>query len=67
MKPSLPVVALSGLGIVIAVLGFFAAGNIAFVVVGLGAIFAGGVIGVAERFVDRQQPPVHQRREEDHQ
>lgn len=51
---SLPVVLLSGLGTVIAVLALFAAGNMVMVAIGLGAIAIAGVIGVAERMVDRR-------------
>lgn len=52
--PSLPVLLLSGLGALIALLGLFAAGNMVIVGVGLGAIAVGGVIGVAERVVERR-------------
>lgn len=52
-SPSLPVVLLSGLGALIALLGLFAAGNMVIVGIGLGAIAVAGVIGVAERVVDR--------------
>jgi hypothetical protein len=41
--------ALVVLGILVAVLGLFAAGNIGLTLIGLGTIFAGGVLGVAER------------------
>lgn len=54
-QPSLPVLALSGLGILIAVLGLFAAGDMMIVVIGLGAIFAAGVLGTVERLLDRRQ------------
>jgi hypothetical protein len=43
----LPVYALTFLGILIALLGLFAAGNIVIVVVGLGAIVVAGVLSVA--------------------
>ncbi len=49
MNASLPVLLLSGAGIVIAVLGLFAAGDIAVVAVGLGSIFAAGLLHVAEQ------------------
>lgn len=52
-SPSLPVLLLSGLGTLIAVLGLFAAGNMVIVAVGLGAIAVAGGIGVAERVADR--------------
>ncbi len=48
MNASLPVLLLSGAGIVIAVLGLFAAGDIAVVAVGLGSIFAAGILHVIE-------------------
>ena len=43
---SVPVAALTFLGVLIAVLGLFAAGNITIVVVGLVAIVAAGVLQV---------------------
>ena len=46
--PSVPVLLLSGAGIVIAVLALFAAGNVALMAVGLGAVFAAGLLHVAE-------------------
>lgn len=49
---SFPVLALTGLGILIAVLGLFAAGNMVIVVVGLAAIFGAGVIGILERLIE---------------
>jgi hypothetical protein len=49
MGTSLPVVALTLLGILVAVLGLFAAGNIAVVVVGLAAIGVAGVLEVLGR------------------
>jgi hypothetical protein len=49
MTASLPVVALTVLGVLIAVLGLFAAGNIGIVVVGLAAIFGAGLLEVAGR------------------
>ncbi len=53
-SPSLPVLLLSGLGALIAVLGLFAAGNMVIVGIGLAAIAVAGVIGIAERVVDRR-------------
>lgn len=47
MSTSVPVTTLVILGAVIAVLGLFAAGNIAVTVVGLVAVFAAGVLQVA--------------------
>lgn len=41
--------ALTTLGALITVLGLFVAGNIVYVGVGLGSVFAGGLIAVAER------------------
>ena len=49
MATGLPVVALSVLGILIAVLGLFAAGNLVVVVVGLVALFAAGVLEILGR------------------
>ena len=46
---SLPVVALTILGILITVLGLFAAGNLAVVTVGLLAIGGAGLLQVLER------------------
>lgn len=37
------------LGILIAVLGFLAGGSMPFVIVGLVAVFAGGLLGMLER------------------
>ena len=51
---SLPVVTLTVLGAVLAVLGLFAAGDISVVALGLGAIAAAGVIAVVEKAVDRR-------------
>lgn len=48
MSTSLPVLSLTILGILIAVLGLFAAGNIGVVIVGLAAIAFAGVLQVAE-------------------
>jgi hypothetical protein len=48
MSTSAPVATLVILGAVIAVLGLFAAGNIAVTAVGLLAVFAAGVLQVAE-------------------
>ena len=49
MSIALPAVALTVLGILIVVLGLFAAGDVAVVVVGLGAIFAAGLLGALDR------------------
>lgn len=56
-QPSVPVMVLTVLGALIAVLGLFAAGDIGIVVVGLGAIFGAGLIGVAERLSERRPRP----------
>jgi hypothetical protein len=48
MNASLPVLLLCGAGIVLAALGLFAAGNLAVIAVGLGAIFAAGLLQVVE-------------------
>ena len=46
MSASLPVLALSILGILIALLGLFAAGNVQLVIVGLVAIGVAGILQV---------------------
>jgi uncharacterized membrane protein len=48
-SPSLPVLLLSGIGAIIALLGLFAAGNVLLVIVGLVAIAVAGVLHVAEQ------------------
>lgn len=55
-KMSLPVVALTTLGILIAVIGVFAAGDMVVVSIGLGAIFAAGIIELGERLIERNTP-----------
>lgn len=52
---SFPVLALTVLGILIAMLGLFAAGNMVIVGVGLAAIFGAGVIGAIERLIDSRR------------
>ncbi len=47
MSMSLPVSALVFLGVLIAVLGLFAAGNIVITIVGLVAVFGAGVLQIA--------------------
>jgi hypothetical protein len=61
-RSSIPVVSLTVLGVLIAVLGLFAAGDIVIVIVGLSAIFGAGLIGVAERLAERRRisPPVRE-------
>jgi hypothetical protein len=49
MSISLPVAALSVLGILITVLGLFAAGNMAVVALGLLALFGAGLLEVVGR------------------
>lgn len=49
--PSLPVLVLTTLGAVIAVLGFFVGGNPVWVAIGLGSVLAAGLVGVLERFI----------------
>ena len=49
MSTSLPVLALVVLGILVAVLGLFAAGDIAVTAVGLGALAVAGVLDVLDR------------------
>lgn len=64
-QPSIPVLALTGLGVLISVLGLFAAGNMVIVAIGLGAIFGAGIIGAVERLVDRRRDiPPSDRQEE---
>ena len=46
MSSSMPVYALTFLGILIALLGLFAAGNVMLVVVGLASIAAAGILQV---------------------
>jgi hypothetical protein len=48
-SPSLPVLILTGLGAVIALLGLFAAGNVLLVIVGLVAVAVAGALHVAEQ------------------
>lgn len=47
METTFPVGALTILGIVLAVLGLFVAGNIQVVVIGLAAVFGAGLLQVA--------------------
>jgi hypothetical protein len=47
--------ALTFLGAILTVLGLFAAGEIVLVVIGLGSIFAAGIIGVVERLIDSRR------------
>ena len=49
METTAPVAALTIVGIILAVLGLFVAGNLTIVVVGLLAIFGAGVLQVAGR------------------
>lgn len=46
MTTSFPVAALAGLGVLIAVLGLFVAGNVTLMIIGLAAIAVAGVIEV---------------------
>jgi hypothetical protein len=48
-SPSLPVLVLTGIGALIALLGLFAAGNVQLVIVGLVAVAVAGALHVAER------------------
>jgi hypothetical protein len=41
------------LGVLLTVLGVFAAGNVSYLLIGLGAIAVGGFLGVLERRVNR--------------
>jgi hypothetical protein len=47
-QATFPILALTGLGIMLAVLGLFAGGSVELVVIGLAAIFGAGVLGVLE-------------------
>lgn len=49
METTAPVAALTVIGILLAVLGLFVAGNIVIVVIGLLSIFGGGLLQVAAR------------------
>jgi len=60
---SFPVMALTGLGVLITVLGLFAAGDMAIVVIGLAAIFGAGIIGVIERLIDEHKAQPHEEHE----
>lgn len=53
---SLPVMVLTFLGALVAILGLFAAGEILVVGVGLGAIALAGIIGAIERGLGRREP-----------
>lgn len=46
MQMSVPVIALTFLGVLLAVLGLFVAGNVTLVVIGLVAVFAAGLLQV---------------------
>ncbi len=50
---SIPVVALTTLGVLIALLGIFAAGDMSMVSIGLGAIVAAGLIELGGRLIGR--------------
>ena len=49
---SVPEIALTTLGVVLAVIGLFVAGNMALMGLGLGAVFAAGLLSLAGRYVD---------------
>lgn len=53
--PSLPVLVLTILGTVVAVLGFLVGGNIVWTGIGLGAVVAAGILGLLERIVDARE------------
>jgi len=53
--PSLPVLMLTILGTVVAVLGFLVGGNIVWTGIGLGAVVAAGILGLLERIVDARE------------
>ena len=48
-SPSLPVLVLTAIGAIVAVLGLFAAGDVRLVLVGMGAVAVAGVLHVLER------------------
>jgi hypothetical protein len=50
--PSLPVLVLTVLGTVVAVLGFLVGGNLLWTGLGLGAVMAAGILGLLEKMVD---------------
>lgn len=52
MSASLPVLALTGLGVLIAFIGLFAAGDIRVTIVGLVALVVASVLGIWERRSD---------------
>lgn len=56
MNASLPTALLCGAGLVLASLGLFAAGDIAVVALGLGTVFAGGVLHVVETWIRLRTP-----------
>ncbi len=58
MTTSLPTALLCGAGIVLAALGLFAAGDIAVVALGLGTVFAGGLLHMAEVWIRLRSQPV---------
>ncbi|MGH8944526.1 MAG: hypothetical protein ACRDVL_00050 [Acidimicrobiia bacterium] len=64
-QPSVPVISLTTLGVLIALLGLFAAGDMGMVAIGLGSVFAAGLLGTIERIVDRRQAPAQHRRQEE--
>lgn len=49
MSSSLPISILAILGLLISLLGLFAAGELVMVALGLAAVFGAGVLGIADR------------------
>lgn len=64
---SFPVLALTALGILITVLGLFAAGDMAIVAIGLAAVFGAGMIAAIERLIDGRRIPSHGEHQENHE
>ena len=52
---SVPEITLTALGVVLAVIGLFVAGNIALMSLGLGAVFAAGLLALGGRYVESKQ------------
>jgi hypothetical protein len=53
--PSLPVLALTVLGSIVAVLGFLVGGNVVWTGMGLGTVVVAGIIGLLERLIDSRR------------
>lgn len=53
--PSLPVLALTVLGSIVAILGFLVGGNVVWTGMGLGTVVTAGIIGLLERLIDTRR------------